>query len=422
MKSACGGNGGSLFFDSLELNRSGSRCATGRRTSCPSSSSAAATRSCPTCPWWRSRTPAFEFQGNLGARMREDYNQTLSDLLRDYHILPAQEWAHSLGLTLRGQAYSSWGPSPLDVMDLYYKQDIAEGEDHSFESEFDLNFLQTRGTDAWRAMSTAVEMAGKKIVSTECCAERPALGYPRQILLSHMNHQFAAGVNQIVYHGWSHKAPKLATTWPGWGGFNYGVSDDYGPHNPTWGSGDDKRINEYVGRAADRPAHRQAAQRHRHLPDRAKGHSAAGQTGRPLHRRPRPRARGLPLRLPEQDPDPPPTAPSCAMGAWTRWRAVQGVRRRQHPQRQQVHRLDRPRLGAAHGSMGHAGLPIFFVGTPPTRAFGNHPEQDAELAKIIAGLLRPGRTSSRSPTQAELPAALRAAGVKPRPLSAHRRR
>ena len=60
-------------------------------------------------------TPAFEFQGDLGARVREDYNQTLSDLFRDYHILPAQDWAHSLGLTLRGQAYSSWGPSPLDV-------------------------------------------------------------------------------------------------------------------------------------------------------------------------------------------------------------------------------------------------------------------------------------------------------------------
>jgi hypothetical protein len=59
-----------------------------------------------------------------------------------------------------------------------------------------------------------------------------------------------------------------------------------------------------------------------------------------------------------------------------------------------------------------AGLPIVFVGTPPSRTYGNHPEQDAELASIIAGLLAKPNVRQVA-TQAELPAALRAAGVTP---------
>ncbi len=411
MKAAWAANGGSLFFDSFELNRSGQQV----RHWAPDFLSEFQQRRgyslVPYLPVVAVTTPAFEFEGNLGARVREDYNQTLSDLLRDYHILPAQEWAHSLGLTLRGQAYSSWGPSPLDVMDLYYRQDIAEGEDHSFESEFDLNFLQTRGTDAWRAMSTAVEMAGRKIVSTECCAERPALGYSRQILLSHMNHQFAAGVNQIVYHGWSHKAPKLATSWPGWGGFNYGVSDDYGPHNPTWGSGDDKRINEYVGRA--QTVLRTGKQRSDiAFYQQSKGHSAAGQTGDRyiadltlehagyrygfLNKTLTATDRAV-VRDGRLDPD----------GEQFKAFVVDST-----PNVNKYTGLIDLASARRMAEWASAGLPIFFVGTPPTRAYGNHPEQDTELAKIIAGLLtRPN--VKQVATQAELPAALRAAGIKP---------
>src|SRR3954470_20209052 len=404
MKSAWAANGGSLFFDSFELNRSGQQVRHWAPNFLQEFQQHRGYSLVPYLPVVAVTTPAFEFQGDLGARVREDYNQTLSDLLRDYHILPAQEWAHSLGLTLRGQAYSSWGPSPLDVMDLYYHQDIAEGEDHSFESEFDYNFLQTRGTDAWRAMSTAAEFAGKKIVSTECCAERPALGYARQVLLSHMNHQFAAGVNQIVYHGWSHKAPKLATSWPGWGGFNYGVSDDYGPENPTWGSGDDKHINEYVGRA--QTILRTGTQRSDlAFYQQAKGHSAAGQTGdryiadltlehagyrygflnKTLIATDRAVVRGGRL-----DPDGE-QFKAFVVDSTPNVNKYTGL-------------ID---LGSARrmAEWADAGLPIVFVGTPPTRTYGNHPEQGGKLASIITKrLARPN--VKQAATQAALPAAL----------------
>ncbi len=312
---------------------------------------------------------------------------------------------------MRGQAYSSWGPSPLDVMDLWGRQDIAEGEDHSFESEFDLNFLQTRGTDVWRAMSTAVEMAGKKIVSTECCAERPALGYPRQTLLSHMNHQFAAGVNQIVYHGWSHKAPKLATSWPGWGGFNYGVSDDYGPENPTWGSSDDKRINEYVGRA--QTILRTGRQRSDiAIYHEGKGHSAAGQTADRY------------------------VADLAIEHAGYRYGFMNKTMVTSDAAKVRDGRLDpdgeqfkafvldsTPNVNNYTGMMdlasarrmaewADAGLPIFFVGPPPSRTLGNHPDEDAELATIIGRVLAKPNVAQVA-TQAGLPAALRAAGVRP---------
>ncbi len=411
MKSAWAANGGSLFFDSLELNRSGAQVRHWAPNFLNEFQARRGYSLVPYLPAVAVTTPAFEFQGALGARIREDYNQTLSDLFRDYHMLPAQDWAHSLGLTLRGQAYSSWGPSPLDVMDLWGRQDIAEGEDHSFESEFDLNFLQTRGTDVWRAMSSAVEMAGKKIVSTECCAERPALGYPRQVLLSHMNHQFAAGVNQIVYHGWSHKAPKLATSWPGWGGFNYGVSDDYGPENPTWGSGDDKAINEYVGRA--QTVLRTGRQRSDiAIYHAGKGHSAAGQTGDRY------------------------VADLSIEHAGYRYGfmnhtmvasdAAKVSGGRLDPDGEQFKAFivdDTPNVNNYTGFMdlasatriaqwADAGLPIVFVGPPPSRTQGNHPDQDAQLAAVIAGLLAKPNVTQVA-TQADVPAALRAAGVKP---------
>jgi hypothetical protein len=411
MKAAWKANGGSLFFDSFELNRSGQQVRHWAPNFLQEFQARRGYSLVPYLPVVAVTTPAFEFQGDLGSRVREDYNQTLSDLLRDYHILPAQDWAHSLGLTLRGQAYSSWGPSPLDVQDLWYRQDIAEGEDHSFESEFDLNYLQTRGTDVWRAMGTAVEMGGHKIVSTECCAERPALGYPRQVLLSHMNHQFAAGVNQIVYHGWSHKAPKLATSWPGWGGFNYGVSDDYGPENPTWGSGDDKHINEYVGRA--QTILRTGTQRSDFAIYReGKGHSAAGQTADRY------------------------VADLSVEHAGYRYgfmnktlvTSPKAVVRdgRLDPDGEQFKAFvvdDTPNVNNYTGMMdlasarrmatwADAGLPIVFVGAPPTRALGNHPDQDAEINAIVTRLLAKANVTQVA-TQAALPNALRAAGVKP---------
>src|SRR3954452_12253889 len=426
MKSAWAANGGSLFFDSLELDPNGVQLRSwtpnvlaevqARRgySLVPYLAAAAITEdpSVSAVP-----NPGFNFTGGLGDRIREDYDQTLSDLFRDNHLLPAENWAHRLGLTLRGQVYSSFGPSPADVMELYGIQDIAEGEDRSFEAAITGAFIQTRGTDAWRAMSSAVEMAGKTKVSTECCAQGSqfgspmALRYPRQVLLSHMNHQFAAGVNQIVYHGWSHKAPKLATTWPGWGGFNYGVSDDYGPHNPTWGSGDDKRINEYVGRA--QTILRTGTQRSDvAFYQQSKGHSAAGQTGdryiadltpehagyrygfinKTLIATDRAVVRGGRL-----DPD----------GEQFKAFIVDGT-----PNVNKYTGLIDLASARRMAGWADAGLPILFVGTPPTRTYGNHPEQDAELASIIARL-RSKPNVKQVTTQAELPAALRALGVTP---------
>ena len=59
-----------------------------------------------------------------------------------------------------------------------------------------------------------------------------------------------------------------------------------------------------------------------------------------------------------------------------------------------------------------AGLPVFFVGPPPARTLGNHPDQDAELAAIMARLLTKSNIIQVA-AQAGMPAALRAAGVKP---------
>ena len=421
LKAAWAANGGSLFFDSLELNRSGvqvrswtpdflAQFKSRRGYDLTPYLPVLAITGAPSVAAPSSAGARFEFQGDLGDRIREDYDQTLSDLFRDNHLIPAQNWAHSLGLTLRGQAYSSWGPSPLDAMEMYGKQDIAEGEDRSFESASTLAFIQTRGTDAWRAMSSAVEMAGKTKVSTECCAEGTALRYPRQTLVSHMNHQFAAGVNQIVFHGWSHKAPKLATTWPGWGGFNYGTADDYGPHNPTWGSGDDAKLNDYVGRV--QTVMRTGRERNDiAIYHQGIGHSIAGLTADHYWADNTLAAAGyrygyLNKTMIASDNATVSGGRLDPSGQQFKAFVYDGTPNENNETAMDVATAQKVAAWA------NAGLPVYFVAGVPTRVLGDHPDQDAALQSTIASILGKPNVHQVA-TQADLAPTLRAAGITP---------
>src|SRR4029077_5750563 len=149
-----------------------------------------------------------DFTGGIGERIREDYNQTLSDLFRDNHLLPLKHYAAGYNMTVRGQAYSSFGPAPMDISDMASILNIPEGEDLSFNEGFDfaagqVGRLTTQSSDVWRTLASAAAQAGRKVISTECCAMLGTAAVSRQKLLTHVNQQFSVGVNHIVWHGWA---------------------------------------------------------------------------------------------------------------------------------------------------------------------------------------------------------------------------
>ncbi|MEU0597447.1 glycosyl hydrolase [Streptomyces sp. NPDC006393] len=239
-------SGGSVFFDSLELNSNGNQV---RHWTADFLKEFHKRRGYSLIPYIAAigvTDPAYDFTGGIGERVREDYRTTLSDLFRDYHLKPLIKWAHQRHLTVRGQPYSSWGPTPVDTQEMAALLDVTEGEDRSFNAGSDLDPLMNRSADAWRSLASSVAQSGKNLVSSECCAEGSAHRVPRSTLLARVNQQLVNGVNMFVWHGWGDSTEGAATSWPGFSLFGGGVGDAYGPQSPTWS--DDATINDYTAR------------------------------------------------------------------------------------------------------------------------------------------------------------------------------
>lgn len=398
-------SGGSLFFDSLELNRDGNQL----RHWTPAFLAEFERRRGydvePYLPMLALTTPSYEVAGGIGERVREDYRRTLNDLFRDEHVKPLKTWAHGLGLTLRGQPYTSWGPSFTDPIDLWSQLDIPEGEDRSFGKGASQGFIETVGSDAWRSAATTAQVNGTGLVSDECCASfGRAHRVTRQKLLSHVNQAFSVGVNHVVWHGWSHNAPGTAASWPGWSGFgNTGVDDSYGPRNPTWA--DDTRINDYVGRL------QVALRAGRQLDDVAiyhqkPGHSAAGTTGERYFASGALEHLGYTYgfvngslltgdRTPVRNGVLAPDGPAFQALVVDREQAMD------------------PDVARRIADAARAGLAVVVVGDAPTQARGYRPAEDDAVRAAFAGLRGNDRVRWVA-TEDDVPSALAGLGVTPR--------
>lgn len=108
--------------------------------------------------------------------------------------------------------------------------------------------------DGYRQYAGPANLAGKRIVSSECGAVRSE-AYIQTLpeLIWHVKRSLAGGVNQFVFHGLpysgdvSQMADKIQsysvdadrsqygnTTWPVFTTFNYQYSTMHGPHEPAW--------------------------------------------------------------------------------------------------------------------------------------------------------------------------------------------
>ncbi|XVV16438.1 glycosyl hydrolase [Actinoplanes sp. CA-131856] len=167
----------------------------------------------------------YAFDSDTSNHVRDAFNQVLSDLYHERHLIPLREFAHQLGLQLRAQPYGL----STDAIRSAALLDVAEGESLGFKN-----------LDDYRVLASARDMAGKRILSCESAAyANGAYSTTWNKVLQTMGSVFAGGVNQAVLHGFAYKdAPGAA--WPGFAAFSpyngngIGYAEAWGPRQPTW--------------------------------------------------------------------------------------------------------------------------------------------------------------------------------------------
>lgn len=167
--------------------------------------------------------------------IRDDYNIVLSDLYRDHHLRPMQEFAKTLGMGIRIQPYGL----ETDTMQHSAVVDVPETESLGFKN-----------LDDYRVMAAGRDLAGHTVLSCEAIcyngaaynttwgANSTSPTAQNQALFT-INSIFVAGVNQLMIHGFPYaKAPDV--TWPGFAAFSpyyngaIGFGEAWGPRTPQW--------------------------------------------------------------------------------------------------------------------------------------------------------------------------------------------
>lgn len=89
--------------------------------------------------------------------------------------------------------------------------------------------------DAYRQFAGPANLAGKRVVSSECGANRgEAYRLTLPELLWDVKRSISGGVNNFIFHGLPYSGPYPNTTWPGFTTFDYSYSDMHGRHQPGW--------------------------------------------------------------------------------------------------------------------------------------------------------------------------------------------
>jgi hypothetical protein len=181
--------------------------------------------------------PDFSFS-NQDWRLRYDYDLTLNDLLHDHFFKTSRNWAEKRDLLFRTQAYGF----NMDMIAMAGAASIPETE-------------SMLGTEAnLKIMTSGALLYNRPIVSAEAVvfAGRAYTNTPQKIRLA-VDKLFAAGVNQIIYHGVPYRYVSDKFGPENW----YLFSSPLGPHinfSSNLGEGnifwkDQKRVNAYVSRA-----------------------------------------------------------------------------------------------------------------------------------------------------------------------------
>lgn len=154
-------------------------------------------------------------------RIWADYNETLSDILRDDFTKTLTAFSHSYGKIFRNEAHGS----PANILDLYAASDVPESEFFGSKPydiplvRQDPDYEESRfgrpDKLVLKLASSPAHITGKKLVSSETATW---LANHFKVSLSQVkpivDESFVGGVNHIFFHGVPYSPPKEA--WPGW--------------------------------------------------------------------------------------------------------------------------------------------------------------------------------------------------------------
>ena len=173
-------------------------------------------------------------EGEMMARLKSDYRETMSELLLEHFTRPWTAWSHEQGSLTRNQAHGS----PGNLIDLYAAVDIPECEIFGHRT-FDIPGMRPNEDDTrnvepnpmmLKLATSAAHVTNKPYVSNETFTW---LGEHFKVALSQckpeVEEAFLAGINHVFYHGTPYSPAEAA--WPGW---LFYASVHFGPTNSWW--------------------------------------------------------------------------------------------------------------------------------------------------------------------------------------------
>ena len=176
------------------------------------------------------------------ARVKQDYRETLSDILSKDVFPIWTQWCRARGIIVHNQAHGA----PADLLAFYALADTPEtemfgrGARDRFKSRFDGDFRDgARDILFSKLASSAAHLVGRKHVSAEAftwmaehfCETLEEMKAFGDLL-------FLSGVNRLYFHAMPY-SPDSAP-WPGW---CFYASSQITPRNPLWR--DMRCLNEY---------------------------------------------------------------------------------------------------------------------------------------------------------------------------------
>lgn len=165
--------------------------------------------------------PDYDFPGDLGTRIRNDYYAVLTELYQTEYLDNLRRWAVTHGWLLRAQV--AYGAT-LELASSATHVDIPETESLAF----------AENVDGYRAQAGAVHLTGASGYSAELAPVYDG-SYAQTLpeLVASVANAFAGGVNQVVLHGFPY-ASAPGASWPGWAPFDPVYSEAWGPRQPCW--------------------------------------------------------------------------------------------------------------------------------------------------------------------------------------------
>jgi hypothetical protein len=150
------------------------------------------------------------------ARVKNDYRETLSDMMIEDAMPVWVQWAHDHGFLIRYQAHGS----PGNWLDLYALADTPETEMfHLDRDKLISKFASSAGHVAGRARVSSETGTWLAEHFTETLADMKFL----------QDDLFLSGVNNVFYHGCCYSPDEAG--WPGW---HFYASFEMNPANPIW--------------------------------------------------------------------------------------------------------------------------------------------------------------------------------------------